>query len=193
MITQKIAAGICCQSNHSCGILTHFFRLLGDLLMESDGLVWRVIASGEFLTGRRSMELRPMTSGSRPFSLKYVSYLRKRASNSASGNLLLRFRGRSVLGATHSARSLTQLEHGSFLSHLTLRCWHRIHGCLRGDGIDSFWSAALVAIDGIDESSAAGSEVDIVRQCCLLIYHRFCCLYIIRWIIESKRYIHTRG
>ena len=53
--------------------------------------------------------------------------MRSLVARSCSENFLLRLRGTVGALGMHSARALMQFEHGFCLSHLTLRCWHRIH------------------------------------------------------------------
>lgn len=71
-----------------------------------------------------------MASMSAPYFRRCSSYLLTRANSSASGNLFLRFCRGEIGAKAHSIWALVQFEHGSVLSHLILRLWHRMQGCL---------------------------------------------------------------
>ena len=58
------------------------------------------------------------------------SYMRRRSSNSRSGNLRLRWRGMRVAG-TQDAPERMHLAQGNLRSHLTLRCWQSTHARTR--------------------------------------------------------------
>jgi hypothetical protein len=57
-----------------------------------------------------------------------------------------------------------QLEHGSFLSHLTLRCWHNKHGCFLGPGagVALGFGVSAAEVEGVCEDSL----LDIVLGGC---------------------------